>query len=259
MNSEYMTYEDIEIQELISNGLMTQKYNSDKYYVGSEWCSKNNELFDIIGKDIMRDGYYYIQFYNDPEIIKSVQIGNIVKGSVNNPNTPSLCDIGYIGEGNHNTKSKSYSIWSSMIERCYSIRCNNKQPTYAKVIVCETWHNFQNFAEWFEDNYIEGYQLDKDLLSGDIKIYSPETCVFLPRDINLFLSNNYKNNSSGFTGVSKFRNKWMVHLGKRYLGLYSSPEEGYKIYLKVRSVEINKIKNRMKSLGYESYIIERIK
>ena len=45
--------------------------------------------------------------------------------------------------------------------------------------------------EWFNKNYIKGLHLDKDILSGDSKIYSPETCCFVTNTEN----NNAKNKS----------------------------------------------------------------
>lgn len=64
---------------------------------------------------------------------------------------------------------------------------------YAGADSCPEWKDFQNFAEWFEGvvesgYFHEGWHLDKDLLYKNNKIYSPETCVFLPEDINKVLS-----------------------------------------------------------------------
>ena len=61
--------------------------------------------------------------------------------------------------------------------------------------VYEGWHNFQNFAKWYEDNYYEieeeQMHLDKDILVKGNKVYSPDTCVFVPETINgLFVKSN---------------------------------------------------------------------
>ena len=79
-----------------------------------------------------------------------------------------------------------------MLRRCY----NSEEPRYQSygaqgVKVCDTWHNFQNFCQWYEDNIPHGYDLDKDLI-GDGKIYSPETCIGLPCSFNTFLSRSSK-------------------------------------------------------------------
>lgn len=61
------------------------------------------------------------------------------------------------------------------------------------VYVCEHWHNFQNFAEWFyeRDNpFNYDIQLDKDLFSFGMEtsFYSPDTCCLLSSQINQSLS-----------------------------------------------------------------------
>jgi len=90
-----------------------------------------------------------------------------------------------------------------MLRRCYDPKSHIKHPTYKNVTVCKEWHNFQVFAEWFEAQHKEEwYELDKDLLSRDNKIYSPETCLLIPCSLNSFLPNSQTNNTSGYTGVS---------------------------------------------------------
>ena len=106
--------------------------------------------------------------------------------------TPSVFDIGFIGDTQSmlgcGIGNRSYETWKRMIERCYSGYKQHK--SYANAIVCEEWLNFTVFEAWFNDNYIEGFELDKDLLSGGLKYYSPETCVFIPTDINTLLQHS---------------------------------------------------------------------
>ena len=68
--------------------------------------------------------------------------------------------VGYNSKGKHPTKingklTKYYAIWKSMLQRCYSPRCQEKYPTYKDCEVCEEWYDFQNFAQWYEENYYE--------------------------------------------------------------------------------------------------------
>lgn len=65
------------------------------------------------------------------------------------------------------------------MSRCYSITVQKRQPQYIGVTVCDEWHNFQNFAGWYYRRLMSIQHvaaLDKDILSGDVKVYSPETC-----------------------------------------------------------------------------------
>lgn len=116
-----------------------------------------------------------------------------VKGLVRDPFYPKVYGKGFIGspkpvEAKH---KKCHEVWQDMFYRCYGNNVVNKR-LYKDVKVCEEWHNFQNFIPWFEDNYIEGYRLDKDLKILDSKLYSPETCTFVPHRVNSFVTNRLK-------------------------------------------------------------------
>lgn len=73
---------------------------------------------------------------------------------------------------------KSYKVWKSMIERCYN-KNNHAYKHYGEkgVTICNEWNLYSNFKKWFDKNYIEGFQIDKDFAGG--KLYSPETCIFI--------------------------------------------------------------------------------
>ena len=114
-------------------------------------------------------------------------------GQIKNPNHPSVYFVGYIGQGIYTTAkngrhTKIYNTWVGLLERCYNPYCINKNLSYKDCFVCEEWHNYQNFAKWYEENYYEilneKMHLDKDILIKGNKIYSPETCLFVPQRIN---------------------------------------------------------------------------
>ena len=102
-------------------------------------------------------------------------------------------------------------------------RCNNpiKYPDYINVTLCNEWLDFNVFKVWYENNHIEGYELDKDLLRPSSNMYSPDTCCFIPKSINMLITNKRKGRhlkgtekvSSGkFRACMKKYNK-NVHLG----------------------------------------------
>lgn len=84
----------------------------------------------------------------------------------------------------------SYNCWANMLNRCYSAKCQITCPTYIGCAVCEEWKYFSNFKKWYDSNYKEGFHLDKDILIEGNKIYSPETCVFVPQYLNSLLNDN---------------------------------------------------------------------
>lgn len=125
------------------------------------------------------------------------------KGSIKCPYEPRVYGVGYIGEGIYRsseggTHTKIYLTWKNMLNRCYSNKTHLNSPTYEDCFVVDEWLNFQNFAQWYEENYYEVYNenmaLDKDILYKGNRIYSPETCVFVPQKINNLLvkSNNLR-------------------------------------------------------------------
>ncbi len=104
---------------------------------------------------------------------------------------PVMCGIGYRGSENVDCKSESYLKWHDMLVRCYNEKFHERQPQYKGCTVCEEWLNYSNFKVWYDQNKIDGMllDLDKDILFKGNKVYSPETCCFVPHAINtLFLS-----------------------------------------------------------------------
>lgn len=172
-------------------------------------------------------------------------------------------------------KIKSYQTWQDMLMRCYSKKYQEKHPTYTTCTVCEDWLKFSKFKEWFDSNYPDElvrelnieFQLDKDLLIENNKIYSPDTCVFLPKKVNVFIANKQRNNTSGYIGVSIHNStgKWRVRVNDFYtnkgkhLGLFTNIEDARDTYIKAREVEAEKCKEYLGELGYNEKIINKIK
>ena len=84
---------------------------------------------------------------------------------------------------------KFYNTWKSMLQRCYSEKRQTKKPTYRGCSVCDEWLSLSTFKEWFDANYRDGMELDKDILIPGNKVYSPEACSFVPGYINTLLTN----------------------------------------------------------------------
>ena len=80
-----------------------------------------------------------------------------------------------------------YRVWQSMLNRCYNASFLEKNLTYNGCSVHSDWHSFMNFKKWMLTQDWQGNHLDKDLLVPGNKEYSADTCVFLPRHINLFM------------------------------------------------------------------------
>lgn len=141
----------------------------------------------------------------------NVSGGSIRSGSVKDKLYPSIAGVGYVGVGPHiagtsnNKVSEAYSIFKDMMYRCYNPKAWIKNPGYSDVSVCEEWHNFQNFAQWFEDNKPDDwdtvkYHLDKDVINPWAKQYRPDTCCFIPAKVNV--STRHKTEHVGYVVCS---------------------------------------------------------
>ena len=80
-----------------------------------------------------------------------------------------------------------YNTWVEMLRRCLSVREKARHKTYREAISCEEWLTFSKFKAWMEMQPWQGNDLDKDILVVGNKMYSPETCVFVPSYINTLL------------------------------------------------------------------------
>jgi hypothetical protein len=224
-----------------------------------------NEGYEVEIIECFGNANCTIQF-KDNNIVKNVQYDNIKKGNIKNPYHKSICGVGYFGVGKYSRKyfPKIYYTWNSMLKRCYSEKRQQKQPTYKGCSVAEEWHNFQVFAEWFEKNYIEGFELDKDILIKGNKVYSPETCCFVPQEVNkLFRSQKNKYP----IGVYKVREKYLAMVNVNgeavRLGLFDTVEEAFQAYKIAKEREIKRVadkyKNQLTATCYEvmcGWIIE---
>lgn len=124
-------------------------------------------------------------------------------------------------------ETKDYKIWRNMLERCYCEKTQKKYPTYIGCYVCDDWLLFSNFKKWFSENYIEGFELDKDIILINNKIYSPDTCCFVPREINSLLRKSVVNKNSGIykTKSGKYQALISVDKKRRNLGTFNTFNE----------------------------------
>ena len=107
-----------------------------------------------------------------------------------------------MGVGKYRSKisgkqTKQYITWKGMIKRCYSAKSQEVHHTYIGCTVCDEWLNFQVFAKWFDDNYISGFHLDKDIKVKGNKVYGPNVCRFVSR-----LQNNIEAHARRYTVIN---------------------------------------------------------
>lgn len=152
--------------------------------VGSVFTSLNFGDFEIVE---------YINFkkvkvrFIDTGFCVETRADQIRLGNVKDKLKPSVCGVGYVGDGEFKVSdggkaTKAYIHWRGMMQRCYKDSIHINQPTYKGCSVCDEWHNFQNFAKWFysqERCGESGIQVDKDIVVDGNKVYSPDFCILV--------------------------------------------------------------------------------
>jgi hypothetical protein len=221
-------------------------YRKYKYLFDEKFVNNIGDTFRII--ECINKKNCTVMF-EDGTIVYNREYSDLRNGKVKNPNKPILFGVGYIGIGKYGSshsrkKEASYQCWCDLLKRCYSTE-GNKFVTYKDVTVCVEWHNFQNFAQWFEENYEEGYQLDKDILVKENKIYSPETCCFVPKEINILFTTSRSDKGMYPIGVHKVKHKFISRINKYgsrlSLGSFTTPEEAFQAYKTAKEAHIKEI------------------
>ena len=135
---------------------------------------------------------------------------------------------------------KYYTAWRNMLERCYSKKYLERNPSYNGTSVCNEWLSASAFKKWMEKQDWQGNSLDKDIIVPKSKLYSPETCAFVLQATNLFVTASDASRGDYPIGVDlhKPTGKYRAQCnnpfsGKReHLGLYSTPEDAHEAWRK---------------------------
>ncbi len=172
----------------------------------------------------------------DGSILKNKQYSKVKNGDVGNSNRPSVLGMGYIGDCKV-TNTRIMRIWKGMFERSYSEKWHKKFPTYKDCSVAPLWLSLENFAKWYEENFkshMQEWELDKDILIKGNKIYSPETCCFVPKEINYLFTKSNSIRGDLPIGVRKVGAKFQARVsmyGKSiHIGSFYTAEEAFRAY-----------------------------
>lgn len=153
--------------------------------------------------------------------------------------------------------TQSGSVWYDMRTRCLvggSIQ--SRQSRYIGCTISDNFCDFQKFTDWHikQSGFgLFGYELDKDLLIIGNKLYSEETCVLLPKELNMFLISEKIDQGLWPAGVylDKRRNNFVARLsilGKQvYLGAYATPEQASAAYVDAKNNEARRWVARLKT------------
>lgn len=203
-----------------------------------------NEGYQLEVLEYQGSGKVRVRFILDEGFCeKWVATKEILKGNIKNPFHTAVMGVGFFGVGPYKSREngkvmKEYCHWSSMLTRSYADYYHKRFPTYIGCSVDDNWKNYQEFAEWcqWQIGFNEGFVLDKDIIFKGNKVYGPETCVFVPPEINGLIVSPVKPGKEFPAGISyqKVYDKYLVSCaidGKnKNLGRYKCPEEAFAVY-----------------------------
>ena len=227
---------------------------------------------DCVGRILKskNSGDFKILKYNDSRNVEiqflatwyktTVQLGDIRSGEIKDPYLASVFGVGVVG-AKYPTRvngilTKEYTLWCSMLKRCYSDNFKKKRQTYIDCKCSENFSSYEYFYEWCNkqigfDN--KGWHLDKDLLTKGNKVYSENTCVFLPAEINSLLIKSEALRGEHLIGVYWHkRNKTFIARARKnkgkseHLGLFKTEIEAFNAYKQAKESFIKEQANKWK-------------
>lgn len=143
-----------------------------------------------------------------------------------------------------------------MLARCeVGGEVQTKKPAYIGCEVHPDFIKYQDFAEWCQNQIgfgVPGFQLDKDLLVDGNKVYGPDTCLFIPSELNSMIIRNERSRGDLPTGVTyeKDRKRYKVKISidgkKTTVGSYMDVDLAKDAYIKRKSIEVLKAADQWK-------------
>ena len=237
------------------------KVSKNKERLGEAVIQNCGELAFIVEYVNARD--ITVQFKTTGELVKT-SYNNFVKGNVKSHFTPSVYRIGITGleltVDENGELLDSYDCWKSMLMRCYSAKFQEKNPTYIDCRVCDEWLYYTNFKKWYDENYYEidnkTSQIDKDVLIKGNKVYSPDTCIFVPQFINALFIKCQNSRGELPIGVwyNKTNKKYQASLSvfkdgkktRKQLGYFTTSDEAFEVYKQAKEEYIKEVADEYK-------------
>ena len=189
----------------------------------------------------------------------------ILKGYVRDWSTAKVYGVGIVdkpitkGNSNH-TKQPHYKVWNSMLQRCYDEKLHAYRPTYEKCSVSDDFKYFSKFSFWVDkqigvnsvDDEGRPFHLDKDILVKGNKVYSEDTCCFIPHDINCQFTMSKSKRGDLPVGVSRrkgtglYRSQIKTNGSVKSLGDFKTIDEAFNAYKLAKETHVKFLANKWK-------------
>ena len=188
--------------------------------------------------------------------MSAVKLGQIRDKSLNS--IAGGCSLGDTKSKVNGAYKKSYMLWTNMVSRCYRGNETTKNPTYEKCEISELFKKYENFEKWCSnqigfgvlDDKGEPFHLDKDILVKGNKIYSEDTCCFVPICINNLFTLRGLKRGEFLIGVSKKGDRFCATINKHGkqmgLGTFDTELEAFWAYKLAKEAYVKEAANQWK-------------
>lgn len=223
--------------------------------VGCIYNTRNSG--DLVITKYVNKNEVYVEFVKTGHTTVA-RMCNIRKGTVKDRSLPSVYKVGVCGDeivyinGKHIVE---YELWAGVLQRCYSEKDKEKYSAYQDCTVSDNFKYYPYFKDWCSKQIgfrNKGWQLDKDILVKGNRVYSEDTCCFVPREINNLFIKRYANRGTCPIGVSyhkssgKFASAISTDGLQRSLGLFNDQEEAFEVYKREKETHIKEVANKWK-------------
>ena len=142
---------------------------------------------------------------------------------------------------------REYMLWRHFLERSYCPKYQEIFPTYIGCSASENFKLYSYFHDWCQSQIgfaQKGFQLDKDLLLRGSKVYSEDTCLFLPSELNNLLISSKVCRGGLPIGVSAHRDRFKARCCNtsrdRHIGYFDTPELAFQAYKQAKEAFIKR-------------------
>lgn len=157
--------------------------------------------------------------------------------------------------------TKEYDLWTNMLRRCTE-KCWVKRPSYLGTTCSENFKSYSFFYQWCRRQIGFGsvdkngmyWPLDKDLLVKGNKVYSEDTCCFVPVRINSLLTSCASARGSSFIGTSlyklngRYKAKCLDDGKQVFLGYHTKEIDAFNAYKNYKETLIKRVANEYKEV-----------
>ena len=231
-----------------------QQRNKDRYE-GMVFKTKGYGLVKVVQYKNSKE--VFVEFLTTSYLTQTT-LQKLQHGHVKDRSAPSVFGVGIIGDGvvwENGSHTNEYGFWSRMLNRCYNDKCYSKQQSYRDCSVSENFKHYTYFQDWCSKQVgfnVEGFALDKDILVKGNKVYSEDTCCFVPQEINSLMTKANARRGAYIIGVNfdknsgKFRACVRIYGVLKHIGLFTTELEAFQSYKEAKEAHIKEVANKWK-------------